>query len=381
MINIVDLTSDPAFELDAELRVIAWNRRAEDLFGLAREFAVGRRCYEALNASLPDGGPLCGPDCHGGLCFREGLPFGVGECIVATGGAMPVRVALSSLVLPREAAAPEPRHRVLVLIHPLDRDGAGVTMPQPFRIHLLGRFTITRNERHVPLATWHRKASLTLLKLLAMRRGQSVHRDILIERLWPDAEPRQGRERLKVAVCYARHELGSRTLIQYADDGYVLAGGEFWLDVAAYEAHIAAGVRDLHSGRVDRAIDEFRDALELYRGDLLEEDLYDDWCADERERQRELFFTLAEQLAAALRHRNRLDEAEQICRRALAREDCREVFHRMLMQILIGMGHLDRAELQYHRCRAILRREFDVEPLPETRRVLDLVRAARSARP
>lgn len=379
MFDPIEYASDPAFGLDENLCVTAWNRRAEELFGWTASQAVGRRCYDVLDAKLPDGEPLCGPDCHGGVCFSREVPFGVAECVIPADGRGRVRVALSSLILPPEPATRQ-RRRTLVFVHPLDRDETLRLLPEPFRIYLLGHFQITRNERHMPLERWHRKASLTLLKLLAMRRGQSLHSDVLIEHLWPGAEPRQDRKRLKVVAYYARHELGSRTLLRHAGEGYALNPGEFWLDAAAFEAHVAAGVRLARSGKLDDAVAEWRDALALYRGDLLEENIYDDWCAEERERLRELYFDAAERLAAALRHRRQLNEVIEVCRRVLARADCREVFHRILMETLIDMGRLEEAELQYRQCRAVLARDLDVEPLPETRRVFARIQAARTAR-
>ncbi len=380
MPDIVEHASDPAFELDEALRVVAWNRRAEALFGRPAAQAVGWRCYEILRANLPGGEPLCGPDCHGGTCYRQAVPFGVAECVVAAEGAAPFRAALSSLILPAARAVPGRTRRVLVFVHPLDRPAAGAALPQPFRIHLLGPFAILRDEHPVALERWQRRAALVLVKLLAMRRGQPVHGDVLIEHLWPGAEAAAGRQRLKVAAYYARHELGSRTLIEHGDGGYALARGEFWLDVAAFEAHVAAGVRHARAGQDAEASAALGDALALYRGDFLEEHLYDDWCAEERERLRELYFDAAARLAAGLRRQGRLEEAERTCRRALAREACREAFHRQLMEVLIDMGRLPEADQQFRSCRAILLRELGVEPLPETRRVFDRVQAARTAR-
>lgn len=379
MIDAIEYASDPAFELDEGLCVTAWNQQAQHLFARTAAQAIGRRCYEVLDARLPGGGPLCGPDCHGGACFHKDMPFGVAECVIPADGRGQVRAALSSLIVPSEPSTRQPR-RVLVFVHPLDRIETAPQRPELFRIYLLGPLTLSKDDRHVPLDQWHRKAALTLLMLLALRRGQSLHCDVLIDHLWPGADLRRGRKRLKVAAYYARHELGSNTVIQRTNDGYALAQDGVWLDITAFEAHVAAGIRKSTLGALDHAIAEFRDALELYRGDLLEDHLYDDWCAEERERLRELYFDAAERLAAALQHRRLFDEAARVCRCALAREGCREVFHRILMEILIDTGRFEKADLQYRLCRTILARELDVEPLPETRRVYARIEAARAAR-
>ena len=46
-----------------------------------------------------------------------------------------------------------------------------------------------------------------LLHLLSLRVGEAVHREALIETLWPDADPEAGLHRLQVAVSSLRRLL------------------------------------------------------------------------------------------------------------------------------------------------------------------------------
>lgn len=378
--DFIASSSDAAFAVSDDLRVLAWNRMAEAVFGLAAADALGRRCGDVVLAELPSGAPLCGPDCHGGVCFRNRVPFGIGDCLVPGSDGTPVRIRMNSLVVPGDGDGDAPRTRALVFVHQIGDTGAHAPLPLPLHIRMLGRFSVSLDERPVPVATWPRKAAVTVLKILAIERDHLVARDRLIEYLWPDVDEKRGRERLKVAVYSLRQLLAPADLVVHADEAYGLRPGAVLLDVAVFEQRVTEGIRHARQQRFDRAVASLGDALRLYRGDCLEEDAYEDWCAEARMRLRERYFEAAEYLARALIGQRRFDAAGRVCDGTLVRESCREVFHRMAIECLLAEGRVEEAERQYRRCRAALARELGVEPLPETRRLAARIGAARAAR-
>ena len=60
------------------------------------------------------------------------------------------------------------------------------------RIRLLGDFRIEIDGRQIPAAAWPRRHAAALVKLLALRPGHQLHRDRVIDTLWPDLQ-RRGR--------------------------------------------------------------------------------------------------------------------------------------------------------------------------------------------
>lgn len=377
--DFIALSSDAAFAVSDDLRVLAWNRSAERVFGLAAADAIGRRCGDVVAAELPSGEPLCGPDCHGGVCFQNRLPFGSGDCQIRGAGSSPVRIRMNSLIVPDDGTAEAQQTRALVFVHQLEDTGAEPPLPLPLHIRMFGRFAVSLNERPVPVATWQRRAAVTVLKILAIERNHLVPRDRLIEYLWPDVDERRGRERLKVAVYSLRQLLAAADLVVHGDEAYGLRAGTVLLDVAVFEQRVAEGIRHARQQRPDRAVASLGDALRLYRGDYLEEDAYEEWCAEERLRLRERYFEAAECLSGMLIGQRRFAEAGRVCNDALARESCRELFHRMRIECLMAEGRVDEAERQYRRCCEVLARELGVTPLPETRHLAERIRTARAA--
>ena len=57
-------TADGGFAIDAEGRIVLWNRAAESMLGYTVREAVGRRCCDLLIGDDENGNRLCGRGCH-----------------------------------------------------------------------------------------------------------------------------------------------------------------------------------------------------------------------------------------------------------------------------------------------------------------------------
>ena len=103
------------------------------------------------------------------------------------------------------------------------------------------------------------------------------HRDVLIEQLWPEADPAVGANNFHQALHAARRVVGAENLV-LQDEIVVLGGADsVTVDVDEFDA---AAARAASTG----APEDIRDALALWSGELLPEDLYEDWAAPHRDR-------------------------------------------------------------------------------------------------
>lgn len=62
--------------INAQYRIIGWNRAAEQLFGVPRHEAMGRPCYEVVAGKDAKGSPVCGRGCLPMQLATRGLPVG-----------------------------------------------------------------------------------------------------------------------------------------------------------------------------------------------------------------------------------------------------------------------------------------------------------------
>ncbi|MCK5090568.1 MAG: bacterial transcriptional activator domain-containing protein [Hyphomicrobiaceae bacterium] len=158
-------------------------------------------------------------------------------------------------------------------------------------------------------------------------------------------------------------------LLQTVGKAYLLRRDKVWVDSQAFEMLIAEGSTLQSQQRWDGALHSYEEAQRLYRGHYIEEDMYADWCAAERERLHEVYLEMLARTSNCHAERGHYAEAAQVCRTALVRDPCRESFHYALMQHLVRLGRASRAVAQFHHCERVLAQELGVEPMRETRRL------------
>jgi DNA-binding SARP family transcriptional activator len=89
--------------------------------------------------------------------------------------------------------------------------------------------------RDVPVGAWVRRSSSSLVRLLALAPGRCLHREQVLDALWPKLPPEEARPRLHTATHYARRALGERSGV--AVRGEVMAlfpGADVDIDVVPF---------------------------------------------------------------------------------------------------------------------------------------------------
>jgi DNA-binding SARP family transcriptional activator len=289
-------------------------------------------------------------------------------------------VRLSVSVLP----FPDPRTgRLGVLVHLGRVVQEGPAWPPALRIRLLGTVEVRRGDgSSVEGPLWRRAKVRALLALLAVHRGRPLHRDAVLESLWPGLEYPAALHNLNTTVYnlrrslepYLRHGADSR-YVRYAGECLYLNGGFLhWVDSVAFEAGVGRARREADPARASAL---YREALALYRDDFLAEllpGLDARWCWAERDRLRELYLAALEELGVLWERQGRDGEARELYLRVLSLEPCREAVSRRLMRLLLRRGDRAGAASEYRRLADVLRRELDLEPSAETVAVLEEAR-------
>ena len=189
--ELVEFASDAAFVVDGRQHVLAWNAPAEALLGYTAQEALGRTCAEMLRAVLPDGGKLCSEKCEDIRCLRTCQPYSAAECHAVRKDGSRVAIEISSIAVPapRHAVPDSPVAIIFLRQHPSDIKAMDAQTDPRLQINTLGRFAVSVRGCCLPLEQWQRKQAIQLLKFLSFHAGQLVHRERLVEHLWPDVEP------------------------------------------------------------------------------------------------------------------------------------------------------------------------------------------------
>ncbi|HEY8113488.1 MAG TPA: BTAD domain-containing putative transcriptional regulator [Actinomycetes bacterium] len=235
------------------------------------------------------------------------------------------------------------------------------------QIRLLGGFGVDRGGQAVQPGTWRLRKARTLVKLLALTPDQRLHREVLLDSLWPGRDPTSAVNNLHQALYVARRALAgdapSDGLLELRDDVVSLLANDLVdVDVRRFEQLAALA-------RASGDLADLRAAVAAYTGDLLPEDRFEDWAVRPREELRESFCDLLVDLADTAGATGHEAEALDALQRALAADPLHERAVRSTMRRHAAMGRRSEALARYEQLRRDLRGAYGTDPDPETRRL------------
>ena len=210
---------------------------------------------------------------------------------------------------------------------------------------LLGDFSVEVDGTPVPATAWSRRNAAALVKLLALTPGRRLHRERVIDALWPELTLDEASPRLHKAAYFARKALGRPDAVVLRDELVALLP----------ETDVAIDVPDFEKAaelaRANGSAAAANAALAASGGTLLPHDLYESWAEDLRERLRQRQLLL-------LRQAQRWEDI-------VALEPTDEDAHLELMRSRIAAGDRRGALRHFDRMERVLGRELGTTPGPE----------------
>ncbi|MER7728301.1 AAA family ATPase [Streptomyces sp. NPDC096323] len=237
------------------------------------------------------------------------------------------------------------------------------------RLHLFGRFRVSRDGFPEPAGRWPRLTAQTLVKLLALTPGHRLHREQIMDLCWPDTDPHAAAGNLRVALHAARRALEPELAPRAASSYLVSDGAMLSLDPATVWVDTDHAEETAESALASQAPGALNDALGLFTGELLPEDRYLPLAESRRARLTALRDEMRLALASAHLERGAIPEATAAAELLLRSSPAEEAAHRILIDAYIRQGLRRRAVGQYHLCREALAADLGVAPGPETERL------------
>lgn len=241
-------------------------------------------------------------------------------------------------------------------------------------LQLLGGFRVAVDDREIDASAWRLRKASHIVKLLALAPNRRLHREQIMELLWPDLSPDAAANNLNHALHVARRQLSAapdhreRYVHSFAGELILAPDVETWIDVESFE-EAAAAAREAGDPRA------YHDAIALYGGELLPADRYESWAVTRREELHLLFHSLHLELAQLHEDRGERDLAIEAYQMLVALEPAHEAAHTRLMRLYASMGLRHQALRQYQVLKTALRQELDVEPEPDSARLYQKILA------
>lgn len=247
-------------------------------------------------------------------------------------------------------------------------------MTRKLHISLLGALEIRQGDQL--LRDFVSRKSPALLAYLALAGGVQS-RDHLAGLFWGEMADADAKANLRQALTNLRHSVEPYLIISPAAVAFDHTR-PYSLDVEEFQAQVSAAA----SAKGAQAIERLRQAVDLYRGDLLhgffvrDAPDFEEWALGQRERLRSLAIHAYHSLISHHLSERAYLLGIEYATRLLALDPLSEEAHRHLMLLLARSGQRSAALAQFETCRRLLSEEMGVEPAAETRALYDRLRAA-----
>lgn len=249
------------------------------------------------------------------------------------------------------------------------------------RVQLFGGLRVTTERGVIDDIAWRKRKARAMFLMLVLRRGQDVSREMLFERLWPNLGPESARNNFYVTWGAMRSILGGRGTAGRADSYLHTAGGlcrvtaAVTSDLDELDAAIAQLKAAERAADAECVASAARAVTEVYRGELLPGDVYDDWFGDIRERTRQDFCGAMLLAGRFFEARGDYDSALEFLRRASSADPWREDVYQAMMRCNMQSGRRGGAIETFLMCRSKLTEDLGIDPSAETMRLYEAILA------
>ena len=251
-----------------------------------------------------------------------------------------------------------------------DAGSAAGPSPRP-RIHIktLGGFQLFRGAAAFGKAEWGGNQPQLLLKAIIARDAVSVPKDVLIEDLWPEIDPVAGTRNFKVTLHRLRKAL-EPAADRATGSSYVHLRNQLvsldehlcHVDVDEFVSCCRRGRKNEEARNVKEALASYENAVAVYEGDFLVEDLYAPWAAVKREKLRQQFLEMLYRLGALYETAGTFKGAVECYTRIVYADPTSEQAYQKLMIAYAGRGMRSAALRVYEDCRKVLKEELGADP-------------------
>ncbi|MDQ6644198.1 MAG: AAA family ATPase, partial [Chloroflexota bacterium] len=254
--------------------------------------------------------------------------------------------------------------------------------PVALRIRTLGQFQLERRSgqdwQSVEDAAWQHQRVRALLAHLVSSPGRKLGRELLMDVLWPDADIETASSRLDRTVYTLRQLIepahsrpASSRMLRIERERLVLADQtQIWVDADEFESLLNLARSSSDPGGSEKLLEE---AMALYGGDFLPEELSSDWIIARHEALQRNWMGLLLELADVRIERAAFITAIDPLDRLLAIDPANEA---AVQRLIISLAQLDRraeALRAYHRFATVLQHDYNIAPLSETRSLYEAV--------
>jgi ATP/maltotriose-dependent transcriptional regulator MalT/DNA-binding SARP family transcriptional activator len=272
---------------------------------------------------------------------------------------------------------PGERDRALENLRPLYK----YLLP-PIRIDTLGQFNILCGHKVLDSKIFEGARPLLLLKSIVLHGSRDIPKEILMDDLWPEADTTAGEKNFKINLHRLRKamepevkkEFGYSYIIQKA--GLVsLDPALVTLDVEEFLTLSMQAAEKEKNNELDKALELYDSAAELYKGDYFAEEPYLEWILRKRDLLRTKYIEVLERKARLHEELDQIQKAVETWQHILDMEPYSETAYQNLMILYADSGQKNKAREVFEECLLVFKNELGIEPDKEIFNIYDKIKS------
>lgn len=236
------------------------------------------------------------------------------------------------------------------------------------RASFLGKCSIYVNNQKVKNGLGRK--TKTLLHYFLYHHDKQNYREVIMEQFWPNSDPTSARNSLNVAIHAIRRLFKTcleEDFLLFRDECYFINPElNIWLDVEEFQQNWELARNMIQESGMEQALSKLELAAELYKGDFIEEEIYEEWLCPIRDNLKEVYLHILELLSHYYSENGNLSLALRLCEKIIDKDSCREEVYRRMMICYHNSQQRSKALRIYQRCCEALEKELEVSPSSET---------------
>jgi DNA-binding SARP family transcriptional activator len=311
------------------------------------------------------------PNLLGALAIAVGvddLPDRLFDLLTGARGALAVHQA-AVVLSPAEQEVLCSRMRA---VNPTDSDA--VQEPEAIcRVRLFGGLEVVTPRGQVGERDWSKRKARLLFAMLVSRMGTDVPRGEIIEYLWPDMQEERALNNFYVVWSAMKRAISPESIrdtpcpyVEHVRGVCRIVKQHVISDLEEFSDLVSIARQARHDGDVEGELAALRALADVYRGEVLPGDVYDDWFAPLRDRFRHDFEDAMLRASTILEEQGDPHGGLQLLRRAMAADPWREDLYQAQLRMQIAAGQRSAAIETYMLCRSRLTADLGIDPSRET---------------
>jgi ATP/maltotriose-dependent transcriptional regulator MalT/DNA-binding SARP family transcriptional activator len=239
----------------------------------------------------------------------------------------------------------------------------------PLRIETLGTFRLFHGGSLMEEDEWDRSQPKKLLKTIISYGDERVPKEIIIDELWPDESPSVAERNFKTTLQRLRKSLEPFILKDFGSSYIHLHNNIVFLDqeLCHVDANRFSSLLKMAEEKGKRgdwkgAFSFYAEALEIYKGDFLPEELYAPWPDKKREELRAKYIELLNKMAKFHEKQGAMRKAVDCYKKAIQIDPLIEESYQKLMTFYSSKGAYNEALRMYEECKKALKKGLKSRP-------------------